>query len=625
MRHVVAAALGLALLACGGRNAPPVSAFQGRVSDWTREILADDPELAAQAGAAPEQAGGPYQHRLNDRSAAAVDARRGAALRRLSELRALDASRLEADETLTHDVLASQFEAAAAAATFEYGDFSQLGGVRPYVLNQLDAAFITLPEFLERRHPVASLDDARDYLRRLEAVAASIDAETERALADAGLGVRPPTFIIDATLAQLDQIAATPALQQTYVTNLRTKLAALVAAEAEGQARETMNARALSLEAQAEIIVRDRIIPAHQRAAAALRQIRINATDEAGVWRLPNGADYYAAALRIATTTALSPDEIHRIGTNRVEALSEQLDIALRRVGLTEGPVGARLAQLTADPRHAYEDSDAGRAQLIADVQARIDRVMAQAPQWFAALPQAPLEVRRVPPEQEAGQPGASYSSPSLDGATPGVYYINLRNLGEMTRIDLPTQDYHEAVPGHHFQVALVQEQADTPLLRRVITFDAYGEGWGLYAEEFADEVGLFDGDAIGRIGYLRWQLWRAARLVVDTGLHAQRWSRQQAIDYLIAVTGDAPGTIATEVDRYVAWPGQACSYEIGRRELARLREHARTQLGPDFDLRAFHDVVLLNGETPLPVLAQLVEDWIPEQRRLAERERRRR
>jgi uncharacterized protein (DUF885 family) len=329
--------------------------------------------------------------------------------------------------------------------------------------------------------------------------------------------------------------------------------------------------------------------------------------------------------LRIETTTNLTPAQIHRIGVERVRALNSELDIALRRVGLTEGSVGARLSQLTADARYRYEDSDEGREQLLADVRARIGGVMERAPQWFGRMPRAPLEVRRVPAFLEAGQPGAYYNPPSLDGATPGIYYVNLRDLAEMTRIDLPTQDFHEAAPGHHFQIALAQELSELPLLRRLVSFNAYSEGWGLYAEELADEQGFHDGDPIGRIGFLRWQLWRAARLVVDTGLHAQGWSRQRAIDYLVATTGDAPGVIETEVDRYIVWPGQACGYELGRREIMRLRESARNSLGPDFDLRGFHDAVLLSGEVPLAVLDDLVRDWIPAQRRLVERERNRR
>jgi uncharacterized protein (DUF885 family) len=398
----------------------------------------------------------------------------------------------------------------------------------------------------------------------------------------------------------------------------------MIAAETDAEARSALEARAVMAVRDAEEIVRTDIAPAEHRAAALLRSLRPEAREEPGVSNLPRGADYYRAALRVATTTDLTPDQIHRIGLDRVRTLQAQLDIALRRVGLTEGAVGARLSALTADPRHSYPDSEEGRAQLLADINARVARVSELAPNWFGRLPRAPLEVRRVPAAAEGSASGAYYSPPSLDGTQPGVYFINLRDLSEMTRIDVPTQDFHEAVPGHHFQVALAQEQEDIPLLRRLISFNAFGEGWGLYAEELADEQGLHDEDPIGRIGFLRWQLWRAARLVVDTGLHAKNWSRQQAIDYVQETTGDAPGVVATEVDRYVVWPGQACSYELGRRAIMRLREEARSALGPDFDLKGFHDAVLMQGEAPLSVLETEVRAWIPRQSEAAERERRR-
>ncbi|HYD86506.1 MAG TPA: DUF885 domain-containing protein [Vitreimonas sp.] len=604
-----------ATAACGPRQAQPLTAFDGRLVDWAQQLLADSPELASQAGVSAAEAGGPFNDRLDDRSAIAVEARRGAALRRYAELRALDETSVRQDDQLTYDILAAQFANAAEGAAFSYGNFSPLGGVQPYVLNQLDSAFITLPSFLDERHPVQTPADAEAYLRRLRAVADAIDQETERARRDAENGVRPPLFIMDTTLAMLQNVLSQPAIAQPYVTGFRRKLDALLAA-APANARPEMERRNLAYIARAEVIVRDHVLPAHARAAAFLRADRANAGDLPSVSRLPRGAEFYAAALKIETTTDLTPDEIHRIGLQRVGALTTQLDIALRRIGLTQGPVGERLTQMTADPRYFYPDSDEGRAQLIADVQGRVNRMLERAPQWFGRLPRAPLEVRRVPVFAEAGSPGAYYSPPSLDGAQPGIYYINLRNLAEMTRIDLPTQDYHEAVPGHHFQIALAQEITDAPLLTRLISFNAYSEGWGLYAEELADELGFYDTDPVGRIGYLRWQLWRAARLVVDTGLHSKDWSRQQAIDYLIRTTGDAPGVIVTEVDRYIVWPGQACGYELGRREISRLREMARNELGPDFDLRGFHDTVLLHGEVPLSVLEGLVRDWIPEQRR---------
>jgi len=619
MHWALALVLGL-VAACGPRQAQPLTAFDGRLADWARELLSDSPELASQAGVSEADAGGAYDDRLDDRSVRATEARRSAALRRYTELRALDTARIRDDDRLTYEVLQAQFTNSADAAVFNYGNFSALGGIQPYVLNQLDSAFITLPSFLEERHPVTNRADAEAYLRRLRSVADAIDQETERARQDAQSGVRPPGFIMDTVAQMLQGVLQQPAIQQPYVTGFRRKLEALVAAAPETQ-RPELERRNLTYIARAEAIVRDHVLPAHARQLAFVRGDRANAGDAPSVSRLPEGAAFYAAALRIETTTNLTPEAIHNIGLQRVATLTQQLDIALRRVGQTQGLVGERLRAMTADPRYAYEDSDEGRAQLIADVQARVNRVMERAPQWFGRLPRAPMEVRRVPAFAEAGAPGAYYSPPSLDGAQPGIYYINLRSLGEMTRIDLPTQDFHEAVPGHHFQIALAQEIADSPLLTLLISFNAYSEGWGLYAEELADELGFYDSDPIGRIGYLRWQLWRAARLVVDTGLHSKDWSRQQAIDYLLQTTGDAQGVITTEVDRYIVWPGQACGYELGRREISRLREQARNELGPDFDLRSFHDTVLLSGEVPLSVLDGLVREWIPVQRRTGRRD----
>lgn len=626
-KFVLAAALGLALAVggCGPRRPPPITAFEGRLADWTGEVLRDSPELADAAGLSEEAAGGAYRNRLDDRSAAALEARRGAALRRYAELLALDTERLAGADRTTYAVLRLQFENAASSAGFDYGDFDPLGGVEPYVLNQLDSAFLTLPSFLDERHDVASAADAEAYIERLKLVGEAIDAETARAEADAARGVRAPLFIIDATIALLQDVLDQPAVSQPYITSFRRKLDAFAAAETDLAARAAQQQRNLVYLARAEAAVRDHILPAHQRAAAFLRGQRAGASEEPGVMRLPQGAAFYAAALKIETTTALTPEEIHAIGVERVGALNHELDIALRRVGLTEGTVGQRLAMMTADPRYRYPETEEGRAELLADVQTRVARMMQRAPQWFGRMPRAPLEVRRVPVFAEAAQSGAYYSPPSLDGRTPGIYYVNLRDLSEMTRIDLPTQDFHEAAPGHHFQIALAQEQEDTPLLRRLLSFNAYSEGWALYAEQLADEAGFYEGDPVGRIGYLRWQLWRAARLVVDTGLHAKGWSRQQAIEYLSQTTGDALGVIASEVDRYVVWPGQACGYELGRREIARLRELARNELGPDFDLRGFHDAILGAGEVPLGVLESAVNEWVPAQRRLAERNRRRR
>lgn len=618
-------AAALALAACTPKADKPVSAFDGFIGDATREIVADSPELATRAGLGPELAGAGFKAQLDDRSAMAVDRRRTMALRLDAQIRGFDRDTLDEQEQLTFDVIGAQFRAAAGGAVFTYGRFDE-EGFSPYVLNQLDSAFLTLPDFLDTRHEVKTLLDARDYVSRLGQVATAIDAETQRARLDVAAGVTPPDFVIDRTLAALESLIGTAPANLTYVTALRRKLEAVVGplspppppaanAPATPKQNPVEIARARELLAQAENIVATKIQPAHLRAAAFLRSIRAGAPHDAGIGRLSNGAAYYAAALAQQTTTALTAEEIHAIGLRQVQSLLGELDGALRVQGLTEGPAGQRLAVFSADPRHQYAATDEGRAQLIADVNARVQGILGRAPEWFGTLPKSKLEVRRVPPLLEASQSGAYYESPSLDGAQPGIYYINLRDMAQMTKIDLPTQDFHEAVPGHHFQIALAQEQDKLPLLRRITGFNAFAEGWGLYAEQLVDEMGVYQNDAIGRIGFLRWRLWRAARLVVDTGLHAKGWSREQAIAYLLEVTGDNPAVVVSEVERYAVWPGQACGYEIGRIEIERLREKAQRGLGPKFDLKKFHDVVLLNGSLPLPVLEKLVDAWIARDR----------
>lgn len=607
MRAIVLLASLLLLAACGRGAVTPQSAFDGRVQDWTVELLRDSPELATRAGLGEDLAGIGFARRLDDRTPAAEERRRAAAERRFVELRSINPDDLSADETITYRALEAQFDKAAGGARFAYGTFSQLGGMSPYAFNQLEGAYLELPDFFDTRVSVHSFEDAENYVARLAEAPAAIDGDTARLNADAALGVIPPDFIIDRTLANLEALIGTPAAALPYVAGLRAKLEVLAPITGD----QANARRALTLVARAETITRDRITPAMQRAAGALRALRPRATSEAGVWRLPEGPSYYRAALAIETMTDLTPDQIHEIGLARVAALTRDLDVALRRVGRAQGSVGERLSALTADPQYAYADSEEGRAQLLADVRARIVRATDMAPRWFEVMPRAHLEVRRVPAAAEGSAPGAYYEAPALDGSTPGIYYINLRNLREMTKIDLPTQHYHEAAPGHHFQIARARERADLPLLRRLISFNSYSEGWGLYAEQLVEEQGFYENDPIGRIGYLRWQLWRAARLVVDTGLHEKRWSRQQAIDYLLSVTGDAPGVVVSEVERYVAWPGQACSYEIGRREITALREEARNRLGADYDIRGFHESVLKEGELPWAALAPIVRGWI--------------
>jgi uncharacterized protein (DUF885 family) len=289
------------------------------------------------------------------------------------------------------------------------------------------------------------------------------------------------------------------------------------------------------------------------------------------------------------------------------------MDTILRAQGLTRGSVAERVAALGRRPDQRYPSTDAGRTQLLADLNAQVAAIRARMPEVCGVQAQAPLEIKRVPEYTQAGAPGGYYQGAALDGSRPGAYYINLRDpANEWPKFTLPTLTYHEGVPGHHWQIAIQQESGSIPFIRSALLgFSAYAEGWGLYAEQLADEMGMYANDPFGRVGYLQSAAFRASRLVCDTGLHSKRWTREQAIQSMMAATGDGESNIVTEIERYCVWPGQACSYMVGRQAINRMRDSARQTLGANFDLKAFHDTVLTNGSTPLSVTEQLVSQWV--------------
>jgi uncharacterized protein (DUF885 family) len=330
--------------------------------------------------------------------------------------------------------------------------------------------------------------------------------------------------------------------------------------------------------------------------------MRKSATHDAGVWRLPRGADYYSASVLNQTTTTRKPAEIHRLGLDLVAEHAANIDELLKMQGMTQGTVGERLRAMFVDPRFQYPDTDAARATLLADLNGRVRSVRAKLPKYFATLPKSGVEIRRVPTEIEAGAPGGYYNLASLDGKRPGIYWINLRDTREQPKWLLPTLTYHESVPGHHLQLS-IQQETGLPLIRKVSQYTAYVEGWALYAEQLAAEMGEYDHDPLGRIGQLHDSMFRAVRLVIDSGIHAMKWSREQAIRYFTETLGD-PVTEATgEVERYCVWPGQACCYMLGKLKFLAERERAQKILGARFDIRKFHDAVLLSGAVPLDLM----------------------
>jgi len=481
-----------------------------------------------------------------------------------------------------------------------------------YPLNQFEGAQNELPDFMINVHQVNDARDARDYVARLAKLGPAIDQVTDSVRYRAARGVVPPRFVVERVRADVDRFQEGGADQNVLVREFDAKLAKLTAlppAERE----------ALSAAARGE--VERGVLPAYARLAAYLPELSAQASDDAGVWRLPEGSLYYGWALRYHTTSDLGADAIHELGLAEVARIQAEIRgiLAGENVAIATRPdgsedLGATLRGLHADERFHYPDTDEGRARILADYQAIIDDAGPRLPALFGRLPRAPVRVERVPEFKEAGAAGAYYMPPPLDGSRPGIFYANLRKVHDVARYEMRTLAYHESIPGHHLQIAIAEELPGLPLFRRVVPFTAFQEGWALYAERLAAESG-FHPTPLDHLGQLDAELFRAARLVVDTGIHAKRWTREEAIDYMLRNTGLAETEATAEVERYIVMPGQACAYKVGQLKILELRERARQALGPRFDLRAFHDRVLGNGALPLVLLEKDIDAWIAGQR----------
>ncbi len=577
-----AAALGmtLPLVACAaGSTGLAAVAADPRTEDAR---LADLLERHAQALKAAQ--GGP--DRLADRSLAARARHRQATVQRLAELGGIERAALSATSRLDYDTARFVYEAMAD----QYGryGFSDINlRPSPYVVSQMNGAYYWLPEGIGGRSPMNSAEDVERYLDKLDQFAVVLDQETEQIRHDAGLEVIPPDFILAKTLAQIATLRdASP------IDNALT-------ASALARARE---AGIAGLDGRASAIFLERIVPALRRQGEALAALQPRADDRAGIWAKPDGDAYYASALHSNTTAGHVPAELHRLGLAWVADLSAEIDRRLRAEGMVQGSVGERMAALDRDPRFLKPDTEAGRQQIIDYANARLDRVKDLLPRGFHLTPDRPVEVRRVSPAIQDGAPGGFYSA-SSDPAQPSIIYINLRSVAENALWRIPTLLHHEGVPGHHFQDSVLREAGGLSLFRRSVRFSAWTEGWALYAEQLADEIGAYEGDPIGRIGYLQGQLFRACRVVVDTGLHHARWTRRQAIDWLVANAGEHADAAEREIDRYCVYPGQACSFMVGKQQILASREKARQRLGSRFDPRAFNDFVLASGPLPMDVL----------------------
>ena len=512
-------------------------------------------------------------------------------------LAAIDASRLTGRDRSDYDTVVWMSDRSVEIAAFPFGGVDSYTYPCPYVVSQLTGLYQAVPDFLDSQHTVTDVADAEAYLSRLESFAQGLNDETDRVAKDATEhGIVPPDFIIDKTLVQLRALRMQSGESASLVQSLVRKTAeAEVAGDWAGRAAT---------------LVDGPVAAALDRQIAQIDSLRSQSSHDAGIGARPGGEAYYELCLRFQTSTGLTPREAHQVGLDQVAQIEALADPLLRARGYTEGSVGARLTAFGKDPQYIYPNTDDGRAALLADLNRQVAAVEAKLPDVFERLPRARVEVRRVPVAIELGSPRGYAQSPSLDGSRPGAYYINLIDTAIWPRWSLPTLTYHESLPGHHLQGALALEATDTPLLHKSLGFNAYGEGWGLYAEQLADEMGMYDAFTEGKLGYHQSFLYRSARIVIDTGIHALGWSRERAIQYMIDTVGLAPGAAESEIERYCIWPGQACGYNIGHTEIDRLRTAAQQRTGHRFDLKSFHSAVLDGGAMPLEVLGRVIDQW---------------
>ena len=518
----------------------------------------------------------------------------------LTRLNGIDRAALSPADQIRYDTVKHAATKGVECTKWEYGGAASgfFGGTAPYPVTQQDGALAQIPEFLDSQHGIKNAADAEAYVARVAGFARVLDEETDKIKAQAKMGITPPKFVVANALGQHTGYRQTPIAEQKLVTSIteRTKAAGIAG---------DWNARVTR-------IVEQMVYPALDRQIAAFTEATANATDTAGAYKLPDGEAYYQWALQLGTTTNATAAEIHAIGLEQNKALQARMDAVLKAQGMTEGSVGARVQALNKDPRQLYPDTDQGRAELIAYCNDRVAAIRQLLPGVSHLGLKAPLIVKRVPTDIQDGASLGYMNFASLDGSRPAIYYINLKSTSLWPKYQIPTLTAHEGVPGHTWQGAyLAEKHAELPLISSLMGFNAFVEGWALYAEQLMDEAGLYANDPFGQVGYLQAQQFRACRLVVDTGLHAMKWTRDQAIDFLVNETGKGRDAMTSEVDRYSVSPGQACGYKMGHNEIVKQRGRAKAALGAKFDLAAFDDAVVKTGGVPLTVLATAIDQYI--------------
>lgn len=571
------------------------------VNQATTLFLHSEPSLSTMLSVTESQAGGKYNDRFPDYSPIGMADLQIAMQQASNRLAEVNSNVLSDKKVLHKKVVGNILDYYAGDKNFSAGFIDSWGGHLPYIVNQISGPLIDLPKLMQEQQPVNNLSEAKDYLSRLAAFKKLVTEVLAKRDADQDSGIILPAKLHPKTLGYFENFLSPAPSQHNLVKTFKTKLAATDIATDKQQ----------QLVQQAIKLVETVVYPAFQKAHQSVLASQIIAKNEDGIWSQPNGSQFYQHAVKYFGDSVFNAQQIHQIGLDEVARISTQMDQILSHNGKRTGSVGERVIALSAEPRFLYENSDFGRQLLLGDLRIQVSAIMAKAPDYFNALPSQKVQVKRISPVTEDGEAFGFYSPPSLDGKRDGIYSINLKDMTSIPNFVLKTLTYHEAVPGHHFQIALNMLQQDIGILRQNAPFNAYVEGWALYSELLAEEMGMYQDDPWGDLGRLQAELYRAVRLVVDTGLHYKKWTREQAIDYFYSTTGSALSTVESEVERYMAWPGQALGYKLGMLQFVELRELARKELGDKFDIKAFHDLILLPGARPMAVVRDDVNRWI--------------
>src|SRR5437870_8503925 len=557
------------------------------------EVLFDHPELLSMLGLVEQFGITSHNGKLDDESPVHQQREFDRWERDLTQLRQYPLDRQTRSQTLSTHVLDWFLQMQVEGEKWQWHN---------YPVNQLFGVQKQFPSFMANTHRLLTRKDCEYYLKRLDALPKKFDQLLENLKIREQKQILPPRFVVEEVLKEMTDFIGTPASENILASSFKTRAAKIA---------ELSEAQRADFQGRVETAISGRVYPAYQKVIDYFREILPKTTSDDGVWKLPNGNAYYAYRLRENTTTTLNPDEVHELGVREVARIEGEMRAILDANGFAGQPTGQSMEKLAKDPRFLFSNDDKGRADALAEYTRLITEATERSKQLFLTAPRAKLEVRRVPQFKEATAPGAYYDGAAMDGTRPGIFYANFRDMREVPKWSMPTLAYHEGVPGHHWQISTAQELKGLPQFRKVIPFTAYAEGWALYCEWLAKKVGWYDSDPFGDLGRLQAELFRAVRLVVDTGIHAKRWTRQQAIAYMREKTGMGEKEVTAEIERYIVSPAQACAYKVGMLKIQELRARAEQELGTRFDQREFHDALLKNGALPLEILEEQVNDYI--------------